>query len=127
MLARGPLVAFFWSPDGKRIAYITADTGKSQLVWHVAEVIGGQERVISTFAPTAHLDFLLDFFDQYALSMSFWSPDSRHLVYPALGNGETLSPGGAPTFGDVVYVAPADGSAPPRAIAGGRFASWSRK
>lgn len=127
VLARGPLVAFFWSPDGNRIAYITADTGKSQLVWHVAEVTGGQERVISTFAPTAHLDFLLDFFDQYALSMSFWSPDSRYLVYPALGNGETLSPRGAPTFGDVVYVAPADGSAPPRAIAEGRFASWSRK
>ena len=126
VLARGPLVAFFWSPDGQRIAYITADTGAAQMVWHVVGVASGQDSVIAPFVPTAHFEFLLQFFDQYALSMSLWSPDSRYLVYSALGHGEAPSPKGVPTFGDVVYVVSADGGAAPRAIAEGRFASWSR-
>lgn len=126
VLARGPLVAFFWSPDGQRIAYIAADTGAAQMVWHVVKVASGQDSVIASFVPSAHFEFLLEFFDQYALSVSFWSPDSRYLVYSALGHGETPNARGVPTFGDVVYVAPADGGAAPRAIVEGRFASWSR-
>ena len=126
VLARGPLVAFFWSPDGERIAYIAADAEAAQMVWHVVTVGSGHDLVLASFVPTSHLEFLLDFFDQYALSMSFWSPDSRYLVYSALGHGETPNAKGVPTFGDVVYIVQADGGAEPRAIAEGRLASWSR-
>jgi len=130
-------LAFFWSPDGRYIAYLTPaqDEGGGQLAGGlrqvsaqpvqsaplflelaVAEVVSGQARVLTTFAPTPlFLDQFLPFFDQYALSHNLWSPRSDALVLPMLG------PEGRPQ----VVVVPLEGE--PRAVAAGEMPFWSEE
>ncbi len=94
--------AFFWSPDGRFIAYLTpfdssgqqASLGDSQLVslqparrfsLKVAEVASGDIRELAVVIPSPmFLRQFLPFFDQYALSHRLWSPDSDALVIPLL-------------------------------------------
>ncbi len=100
--------AFFWSPDGARIAYLTARTGSDvegrapklpgsragglaapraeqsatsiTLVWNVVDVASGRTTALASFRPTEHFLAVVPFFDQYAQSITFWSPDSRYLL-----------------------------------------------
>ena len=100
--------AFFWSPDGARIAYLTARTGSDveggaprmpgsraeglaapgaeqaattiTLAWNVVDVASGQTTSLLSFGPTEHFLAVVPFFDQYAQSITFWSPDSRYLL-----------------------------------------------
>ncbi|HJW84428.1 MAG TPA: hypothetical protein VJ754_08990 [Anaerolineae bacterium] len=97
--------AFFWSRDSKRIAYLsgrvaspsvigqarrTADGlaaprvdqagSEIELTWHVVEVESGRARELVSFRPTGHFASVVGFFDQYAQSITFWSPDSRYLL-----------------------------------------------
>ena len=106
------VLAFFWSPDGRYIAYITvagqddgeqaagglttvsltesepaAQQGNLRLALWVVDVESGlgQQRLV--FRPTAmYLTQFLPFFDQYALSHRIWSPDSAALVLPIAGD-----------------------------------------
>lgn len=135
-LTEGLAVAFFWSPDGKHIAYLTpfrrssgqfaARPGSSTLVQtvqdaplllelRVAEVATGKSRLLSAFSPTPlFVDQFLPFFDQYALSHSLWSPESDALVLPMLGEN-----------GPQVVVVPLSGE--PEAVASGEMPFWSRQ
>jgi TolB protein len=102
------VVAFFWSPDGKYIAYLTpnleqredgdvsmtaqpmlvSSTQKVQrgsflLELHVVDISSKEDKRLATFTPTfLFLDQFLPFFDQYALSHRLWSPDSSAIVLP---------------------------------------------
>jgi len=122
-LASGAVIAFFWSPDGRFIAYFTVagsgsefnaslsgespfsrrgnfvrQEGPPRLSLWLADVASGQSRLLLTFQPsTIFLRQFLPFFDQYALSHRLWSPDSRALVIP-LVEAET----------DRLYVIPVD-------------------
>lgn len=134
---KGNLVGFFWSPDGKKIAYLTgalvepASIGRAgglaapamaqgqrvlQLTWHVIDLTSGQTIDLNTFEPTESFIYLLTYFDQFAQSTAVWSPDSRSLVYT-----------GTPLVGKRgVYVV--DTQQPdesPRFIGPGDFAIWS--
>jgi TolB protein len=142
-LVEATAVAFFWSPDGRHIAYLTpfrrgggqiaaaseaisalrVGGGGAQQVQdeplllelRVVEVASGRDRLLSAFSPTAlFLDQFLPFFDQYALSHSLWSPNSDALVLPMLGES-----------GPQVVVVPLTGEA--RAIAEGEMPFWSRR
>jgi len=57
---------------------------------------------------------VLPFFDQYALSHRFWSPDGASIVLPLVGAGDATE----------LVVIPADG-AEPRTIAVAEIGSWS--
>ena len=122
-LASGAVIAFFWSPDGRSIAYFTLSgagsefnaalsgegrflrragqaqqQGPPRLSLWLADVESGQSQLLLTFEPTTvFLRQFLPFFDQYALSHRLWSPDSRALVVP-LVEAET----------DRLYVIPID-------------------
>jgi TolB protein len=100
------VVCFFWSPDGKYIAYLTptlesgegdvsslgytshvSDTkiqrGSFLLELRVVDITTKEDRRLATFTPTfLFLDQFLPFFDQYALSHRVWSPDSTAVVLP---------------------------------------------
>ncbi|MBP7997763.1 MAG: PD40 domain-containing protein [Chloroflexi bacterium] len=138
-LDTGPVFAFFWSPDGQAIAYLTFPStqmedevqlpGKGvwarpqlqhdelQLELRVVNVATGQRRILLQFAPTdLFLTQFLPFFDQYALSHSLWSPTSDALVLPALDKE------GDP----YLLIAPLDGSLP-RPLAEGVMAFWSQQ
>lgn len=140
VVANDLVIAFFWSPDGRYIAYFTvAETndgsiqagipvktnqaGKPDLqeeeplfleVW-LADSMDGSVRRLRAFEPTNLFVFqFLPFFDQYGLSHSIWSPDSRSLVLPAI-EGEVSR----------ITVVPVDGS-PARSIGDGIIGFWSR-
>jgi TolB protein len=78
--------AFFWSPDGARLAYLTFErlpNGSLRLTWHVVDRAGGTIRDLSSFAPSKAFISLLSFFDAYAFSFGLWSSRGDQLVYGA--------------------------------------------
>jgi TolB protein len=75
------IMAYFWSPDGAKIAYVTIPDGGASLRWTLFEVATGVETQLVDFVPSAEQLVMFQFFDQYAYSHSLWSPDSRHLVF----------------------------------------------
>lgn len=122
-ISSGDVIAFFWSPDGRFIAYFTVagagsefnasltgasrssrgsnnvrQEGPPRLSLWVADVESGQSQLLVTFEPTTiFLRQLLPFFDQYALSHPLWSPDSQALIMPLVESGT-----------DRLYVIPVD-------------------
>ncbi len=80
-LVEEPIVAFFWSPDGRQIALASAAGARSVLQWVVIDVGSGKRRLMTEFVPSADYVTLLSFFDQYTSSHGPWSADSRHLIF----------------------------------------------
>lgn len=140
LLSAQTVLAFFWSPDGRSIAFVTLGdreedeginasaktrhvgrlaTGPTQqdggfLTLSVVDVATGSGMRLLDFQPTlAWLAQLLPYFDQYSLSHRVWSPDSSALVLPVRERGN-----------DVILVVPAAGGAPFR-LAEGDMAFWS--
>lgn len=94
-------VAFFWSPQGDRIASIRLNrtmpglttqyapnghtTGASlqqaTLSWVVMDAATGASVTLADFFPTRDMIYLLNFADQFSRSHSLWSPDGRYVVY----------------------------------------------
>jgi hypothetical protein len=128
--------AFFWSPDGTKIAYLTGRVGapstigstqrspglavparqEIELTWNVVDVESGQTAPLASFVPTESFLFIVPFFDQYAQSISLWSPDSRYLLLAGapLGRPEGIYRLDAEGSGDLLtHVGP------------GQFAIWS--
>ncbi len=140
VIADDLIVAFFWSPDGRYIAYFTiADLedntiqasnpnkdrqfskGASQEeeplimeVWLV-DTQDGTVRRLRAFEPTDLFVFqFLPFFDQYSRSHRIWSPDSRSIVLPIIEDSASR-----------IYVLPIDGSES-RPVADGVVGFWNQ-
>lgn len=80
------VTAFFWSPDGRRIAYLTHSgeyDHQGQRTWHIVDVAGGAISDLATFTPSEAFVGLQDFFDAYTFSFSPWSPEGTQLAYGA--------------------------------------------
>ena len=133
-------IAFFWSPDGSKIAYLAplagddgggsvTDSGAAfgavkvsaqpraplLLNLSVVDVVSGQSERLTTFAPSPlFVGQFLPFFDQYALSHRLWSPASDALALPMLA-GDGVTP--------QIVVVPLQGE--PQPIAPGDMPSWS--
>ncbi|MDE2838401.1 MAG: hypothetical protein OXL97_12995 [Chloroflexota bacterium] len=112
-LVRERVAAFYWSPDGSRIAYVTVD---GPMEWRVIDLTSGESRRRARFIPSA--DFLthVQFFDQFAPSHLVWSADSTTLVFSGV-----IERGAARQ----VWVVDAVGSEDPRPIGEGRLAFWA--
>jgi Tol biopolymer transport system component len=107
---QGQIVAFFWSPGGDRVAFLSltpaaqprsevetfgtnGHTEKAAyppeqanapaLTWYVLEVASKTVTALAAFNPTRDMVYYLNFFDQFSRSHSLWSPDGRYLVYGA--------------------------------------------
>lgn len=136
LIFKGNLLAFFWSPDGTKLAYLTgalvapSSIGRAgglaapalpqrrtlQVTWHVYDLTQQRTIDLNTFAPTESFVYLIQYFDQFAQSVALWSPDSRSLVYT-----------GQPLIGErgVYIIDTQDAAAQPRFIGPGEYAIWS--
>ena len=99
-------LAFWWSPDGGSIAYLTpvagsmgpeqqvrlpVQAGGTRLALRVADVATGLIRELGRFTPSPlFLNQYLPFFDQYARSHRLWSPASDALVVPVIEGGASV-------------------------------------
>ncbi len=111
-LVRGSMAAFYWSPDGSRLAYVAIG---NLFEWRVADPATRETRLLTPFIPTP--DFLthLQFFDQFAPSHLVWSADSTKLVFAGV-----LERSESPQ----VWVVDAAGNEAPRPVAEARLAFW---
>jgi TolB protein len=116
-LSDRPVLAFYWSPDGSKLAFLTLDTvnGRIGLRWNVWD--GKATRQYAGFFPSQELlQNYLPFFDQYAQSHRIWSPSSDAFVFAGtLENGESG-----------IWVQPiGDDAASPVSLGSGVLATWS--
>jgi TolB protein len=111
-----PVVAFFWSPDATKLAYLTLERVNARLGmrWNVWD--GDRRTAYAAFLPTnTFLRDYLPFFDQYAQSHRIWAPDSSAFVFAGtLANGEAG-----------IWVQRLGGDEAPEKAGTGLFASWS--
>ena len=129
-LSKSPVVAFFWSPDGKRLAFLRPEwhepvqrapeaaplrqDPQPWLRWHIWD--GEKTYPLTLFVPTdAFLDDYLRYFDQYAQSISLWSPDSQMLLYAGLSESGLSG----------IWVLPVEQNSQAELIASGILAGWS--
>lgn len=124
-LAEEPILAFFWSPSGEKIAYVAIDARDQGLVWKIVSVHDGTVWELVSFLASPELLAMLTFFDQYAHSHSLWSPDSSHLVFAgALGRQAPQDNGATPTSSKI-YVINTEPGSQPKEVAKGTLAFWS--
>lgn len=115
-LSDGPILAFFWSPDGQSLFFLSAEPDPDRPVLRVNVWNGEEVQQYESFVPnTTFLSNYLRFADQYMQSMRFWSPDSQSIVYA--GEGEDGQQG--------VWVQSIQGNEPAQLVAEGLFATWS--
>ena len=128
-VVQGIIVAFFWSPDGRKIAYFLIDPnnqgGVQNIVQTQSKIVvqiqvydldSGTSRQAAAFTPTNAFIQVFSFFDQYQRSGTIWSPDSQNIVYA--GVDASGGPG--------IFVAGAEAGAAKK-IAAGDAAFWSWK
>ena len=121
------VLAFFWSPNGREIAYVTTSEGAEGSVrWGLVNVESGDMRYLSDFRPTEEQLNVFMFFDQYVQSHNPWSPDGSALIYSgALGYTKGRDPLPAQEDARVIVENVATGG--PSEIARGILGAWSPK
>ena len=76
-----PVLAFFWSPDGTKIALVTLSERQGAMSWALYDVATDERTRLVDFTPSAEQLTMFRFFDQYAYSHSVWSPDGNSIVF----------------------------------------------
>jgi len=127
------IVAYFWSPDSRKIAYfvprisipseqqvsLQAQEAQLSLELHLLDVQTSDSQRLIEFIPTEDFLNILPFYDQYQhqRSATIWSPDSKNLVISALDqDGE-----------HAIFAIEISGNSQARRLASGRLAFWSWK
>jgi TolB protein len=134
-----PVIAFFWSPDSRYLAWLAPDDAEDEqaaalhrarplaqhddvwLRWYVWD--GVENYGLARFVPSdIYLRDYLRFSDQYARSMTPWSPDSRAFVFA--GEDEAGTSG---IWVQPIAAGPREplGSGLPRHVVDGIYAAWS--
>ena len=124
-IGEGPIMAFYWSPQGDKIAWVVLDIESGSFDWKVSADSVGPVRQLFRFQPSSHVFTMLNFFDQYSFSHSPWSPDGTRLVVSGVAEITLGRSNGAAPTEDRVFVLDAAGAEAPRSVAAGVLAFWS--
>jgi Tol biopolymer transport system component len=110
------VASFFWSPDSQRLLFLDPDPDTEQ-VWFRWGVWDGTSSFLTPrFVPSLRLAReYLQFFEQYAQSMSLWSPDGSAFAYP--GTSEDGEEG--------IWIQSARPGRAAVLVADGDFVAWS--
>jgi Tol biopolymer transport system component len=113
------VIAFFWSPDGSKLAFFKPlpSTGRDQRIVMTLFVYDTERREVrnyGTFPAASTFAYqVLPHFDQYQRSATIWSPDSSQLVLSGMEDRETPA----------IYVVDLAGGEPVK-VAEGHMAFW---
>ncbi len=126
------IIAYFWSPDSSKIAYVLASETPGVLRWMLLDVRQGVSRLLADFIPSREQLTVLQFFDQYAYSHNLWSPDSSALICAGRIWSGNITANLASTTNDLsdesdIILIETDGYSNPIPIAKGVLAFWSPK
>jgi Tol biopolymer transport system component len=108
--------AFFWSPDGERLLYLDLDAADGR-VWYRWGV-WNQKRSFRTtrFLPSqVMIEQYFPFFEQYAQSMSLWSPDGSAFAYAGMNEDGEAG----------IWIQSARSDRAPVLVSDGTFVAWS--
>ena len=122
---RANVVAFFWSPDSTKLAYVTITGTRGVLQWMLLDLEGGSHRPLAEFTPSVEQLVLFSFFDQFAYSHSMWSPDSGSLVFAGRLSSEAVSASLDREPAPQINVLDVEGYLSARPIVDGTLAVWS--
>ena len=128
ILIQDNVMAYFWSPDGSRLAYVAPSEEAGVLRWTVLNVVNGERWPLVDFIPSIDQLTIFQFFDQYAYSHSPWSPDSRSLVFAGKLADETVPVSatfGVARQGSNIIVVGTDPDPLTQTIAEGLLGFWS--
>jgi Tol biopolymer transport system component len=117
--------AFFWSPAGDKLAWVSVNAQEQELEWVVSPSDGSDNKRLFSFQPSSEVFIMLSFFDQYAYSHSPWSPDGKWLVVAGTKGKVALRNNGRTPTGDRVYVLDVEGDEGPCDLGAGVLAVWS--
>lgn len=135
-LLDNPVGSMYWSPDGTKLALLalarrddgsTAKAGglaaplPQEIVfrWLVYHVDTQEFEILISFNPTEEFLETVPFFDQYHLSLTFWSPDSHYFVVTKEENSKSGK--------GMVWVVDTTGQEEPLKVGEGTLAVWSWK
>jgi Tol biopolymer transport system component len=126
-----PVAGFFWSPNGKKLAYITLNSDQSLLVWKVYDLDTKKSTTLTEWLPSQTWLQLIRYFDQYAQTNSIWAPDSKTLVFSGFSKDEAAALSTNQSSDDpipTVYLMPVEGADTGKLIpvAPGNLAFWAK-
>lgn len=115
-VAIGFMPAYFWSPEGTKLLYLLPDSGPEGAWFRWGVWDGESSFTTSRFFPSdVFARDYLQFFQQYAQSMSLWAPDGSAFAYA--GTNESGVAG--------VWIQSAGEGIQPMLVTDGVFAAWS--
>lgn len=124
-ISEDDILGFWWSPDGRHIAYFAVDLLRRLLTLHSIDLEKGGRARLASLAPSDSTRLLLGFFDQYARSSSFWSPDGKYFAYAGITMREQSNGHQHQRDENEVFVVAIDGSEPPRSLGSGQLAVFA--
>ena len=119
------VVAFFWSPDATKLAYVTLAETPGVFRWNILDVADGSRWRLLDFLPSADQLTVFQFFEQFVASHLLWSPDSGSLVFAGRIAGRAVSASAGRQEFNKIIVLGADRSTTAEIIADGVLAFWS--
>jgi Tol biopolymer transport system component len=112
------VAAYFYSPDGRYLAYVAVPPDRPFYQWELVDLKSGKTRKLDMFLATQDESVSYHYFDQLALSHSIWSPDSSEFVFAGVRLLAAPDKGGGPTPEPQLWIEPVDGRQPRSGHAG---------
>lgn len=122
LIASGPFVAFLWAPTGDKVALVVpGQAGDGRYLIRAHSVTGPVIGTTEAFVPAQDYRTALAFFDQFAKSHHFWSPDGDFLIICGRIGEDLVSASFGDPEGPYVFVWRAAAAQPIQLVAPGEL------